>query len=287
MGQIRVQGGVLVGALVSGALATGMLGGAPTANATCASFFGIGNSADCSSTLLSGAIAIGTGATAHATGLFGAAFSTGTKAEAFTANAFTFATAVGDSAEADAEGIFGIATQLGANGFTQTFSPGNVGLNIAIGVSPGNTVFFGSVAEALGVGNVAVNLFGNGTTPDGNVVRAIGFVNVAANLGGDNNKVQARPFGPNQTAVLNLAFNAFGSGNTVKAGPGPVAIAGSIAQTGATVTKVGPGFNINGIRVPNTAAAGGGTKTSAPTATAVRTGQKNAAPAAARVGHKK
>lgn len=38
------------------------------------------------------------------------------------------------------------------------------------------------------------------------------------------------------------------------AGPGPLAIAGSIGQNGATVTKTGPGFNINGVRVFGAAA---------------------------------
>ena len=253
MDQIRVKGGVLLGALVSGALAAGALGAAPTADATCASFFGLGNGADCTSNLTSVAIAIGTGATAHADGLFGAAFSTGTKAEAFTENAFDFATAVGDSAEADAGGVFGISMQLGANGFTETFGPaafGNLGLNIAISVSPGNTAFFGSVVEADGVGNVAINLFGNGTTPSGHAVRASGIFSVATNIGGTNNKLRTGQGG----GALNQVFSIFGSGNTVKAGPGPFAIAGSIGQTGQTITKVGPGFNINGIVVGGAAA---------------------------------
>ena len=64
-------------AVALGVGATG-LGLAPTANATCASIFGIGNSADCTSTLFSGALAIGDGAVAHADGLFGAAFVVGT-----------------------------------------------------------------------------------------------------------------------------------------------------------------------------------------------------------------
>ena len=76
--QIRVKSGVLLGAVVSGALAAGTLTAAPTANATCASFWGIGNSADCTSKLFSVAIAIGGNAQAHADGLFGAAFSIGT-----------------------------------------------------------------------------------------------------------------------------------------------------------------------------------------------------------------
>lgn len=51
-----------------------------------------------------------------------------------------------------------------------------------------------------------------------------------------------------------MASNNFGSGNNVQAGPGPVAIAGSILQTGATVFKFGPGFNINGVKAGGAAA---------------------------------
>jgi hypothetical protein len=53
-------------AVAVGALATAGLGSAPSANATCASFFGIGNSADCTSSPTTIAIAIGNGAQAHA-----------------------------------------------------------------------------------------------------------------------------------------------------------------------------------------------------------------------------
>lgn len=70
MDQSRIKGGSLLGALVSGALVDGTLCGTPAANATCA-FFGIGNNADCTSTLFSAAIAIGPGAQAYAEGAFG------------------------------------------------------------------------------------------------------------------------------------------------------------------------------------------------------------------------
>jgi hypothetical protein len=52
-----------------------------------------------------------------------------------------------------------------------------------------------------------------------------------------------------------VAFNAFGSRNTVKAGPGPLAFAGSIFQNGATVIRAGTGFNINGLAIPGEPAA--------------------------------
>ena len=62
--------GALVACAVTGGLLAGAgLGGAPRANATCASFFGIGNSADCTSTLFSIAVALGDGASARADGV--------------------------------------------------------------------------------------------------------------------------------------------------------------------------------------------------------------------------
>jgi hypothetical protein len=134
-------------------------------------------------------------------------------------------------------------------------------LNVSFG-SPALTT-----AQATGFGNVAINLLSDGVTP-GMIygVSATGVLNVAADVGGNNNKAFSQ-------GTLNLAFNAFGSGNEVSAGPGPVAIAGSILQTGQTVTKVGPGFNINnGIVVGGAAAtpptAATGRHASTPTAAA-------------------
>ncbi len=80
----KVAAPLVATAVVSGVIAGAGLGLAPSANATCASFFGIGNSADCSSTLLSVAVAIGNGATAHADGLLGAAIVVGTNSKAST-----------------------------------------------------------------------------------------------------------------------------------------------------------------------------------------------------------
>ncbi len=71
-----ISGVLVAGAAATGVLAAAALGSAPSANASCASFFGLGNSADCSSTPLSIAIAIGNGASAHANGLFGGSLRT-------------------------------------------------------------------------------------------------------------------------------------------------------------------------------------------------------------------
>jgi hypothetical protein len=257
-----------------GALIASTLVNAPTANATCASFFGLGNSTACTSTPTSVAIAIGTNASAHADGLFGMAFAVG-NAHAYTLGAVNFATAVGDHTSSEAYGLGAIAVALGPNGDAYARGPGsppsaftNFGLNVAVNVSPGTTALGGSDVVAIGVGNVAVNLFGNGTTLFGIEVQAIGTLNSAVSLGGTNNKVYAW-----QGGNLSYAFSVLGSNNHVFAGPRPLAIAGSILQTGATITKQGPGFNINGFRVGGAAAT--------PPATAHTT------PAASGVAHRK
>jgi hypothetical protein len=270
----KLTGGMVLGAIAAGALATAGLSSAPTANATCASFFGINSGGNCTSSQTSIAIAIGTNAQAHATGLFGTAFAAGTQANASTADAFTFASAVGDRAYATSQGWFGIAAQLGPDGDTETFGsvPGGLGVNIALDVSLGSTVPDGVLVAAEGVGNLAVNLFGTGTVAFGQQVRPEGILNVAVTLGGTNNKVST-PLG---TGIANYAFSVLGSGNHVSAGPGPVAIAGSIGQNGATITKIGPGFNINGFAV------GGAAATQPPTAA---TGRHAATPTAAAGTH--
>ena len=84
----------LLAATVSGGfLASAGLWSAPPARATCLSAFGIGNSADCSSTLFGIAFALGDGAQAHAEGFFGASFAIGDSASATTRDAFTLASA--------------------------------------------------------------------------------------------------------------------------------------------------------------------------------------------------
>ena len=246
-------------AFVSGALAAGTLTGAPTANATCASFFGINNGGGCTSTPLSIAIGIGNGAVANAAGLFGAAFSVGNAATASTADAFTFATALGNKATATAKGLFGIATQVGT-GLSSTDGSGgvgNVGLNIALTVSAPNNTAPLNGAIAGGFGNIAVNLLG--TASPQNYVFAQGIADVGLSVGGYT------------TGVI--------------AGPGPFATAVSFLQTNTLVKKKGPGFNINGVIVVGGAAAVGSPKTSAPTATAVHTATKTAAAATATHTH--
>ena len=44
---------------------------------------------------------------------------------------------------------------------------------------------------------------------------------------------------------MNAGFNFFGRTNTVTAGPGPLALAGSVFQDGQTITRTNPGIAIN------------------------------------------
>jgi hypothetical protein len=243
-------------ALPIGALIATTLVNAPAANATCASFFGFNSGGECTSTPTSIAIAIGSGAKAHADGLFGTAFAVGTGANASTLGALTFATAIGDNTSGNAYGVVGIAMGLGPNGYAETLGMGsspssltNLGFNVALDVSLGTTVVAGSEVDAIGLGNVAVNLFGNGTTLYGHSVEAKGTLNGAVTLGGTNNIVYAY-----QDGSLNYAFSVFGSNNQVFAGPGPGAVAGSIGQTNASINRQGPGFHINGFSTGGAAA---------------------------------
>jgi hypothetical protein len=144
-------------------------------------------------------------------------------------------------------------------------SPTAIGFNFALNVSLGTTTPDGSEVAAVGIGNIAVNFLGNGTTLGGHVLVAQGNLNTATTLGGTNSKVEAGL----GTGTFNHAFSIFGTNNQVAAGPGPLAIAGSILQTGTTITKVGPGFNINGFTVGGAAAVN-----PTPTATTVSTTKK-------------
>jgi len=139
MDQIRViRDSALLGALVSGVLAAGTLTGGPAASATCASFFGIGNSADCTSGFSSIAIALGPNATATAQGILGAAVAIGAGADALTS--YNSATT---------QGILGAAVAIGTDAEAWTY--GNGSLSLAAG--PKERAFsFGTLSTALAVG---------------------------------------------------------------------------------------------------------------------------------------
>jgi hypothetical protein len=325
MNGIRPTGRALLGALVSGALATGAIGGAAPANADCFSIFGLGNGNGCTSSQTTYAIGIGSGAQASATGLFGGALAIGTNAQAtmspFGLSAFNFATAIGNDAIAQGyTTLFGIALQMGP-GTAATLGFGNIAVGIgegtgqsaavsglggiALQLGPGSASNIGAFSVAMGVspgstgqpltstggfGGLALNLFGDASTTASTSVTSTGFLSAAVNVLGRDNVVAVKS-DVGQNTLLNLAFGAFGSNNTVNAGPGTLAIAGSIFQRGATVAQQGPGFNINGFAVGREASAARGvrpvarTVAPAPAATARRAAAEAAhSPAATGAG---
>ena len=319
MNGIRPTGRALLGALVSGALATGAIGGAAPAEASCFSMFGLGNGNGCTSTLTTYAIGIGDGAVANAPTLFGGALAIGKNANASTVtigtSAFNFATAIGDNANASGYiSLFGVALQLG-EGTAATFGVGNIAVGVAQGLGNqaavsgvgsialqlgrGTSNNIGSLSVAVGVspfsagnpltsttgfGSLALNLFGDASAAGTTRVESNGFFNVASNILGNDNVVTAN--GP--IGLPNLAFNAFGDRNTVAAGPGPLAIAGSIFQRDATVEQPNTGFNINGRAVPGLASAPRpGVRPASAAATAQPSASKAvSSPGAAREGRK-
>jgi hypothetical protein len=125
---------------------------------------------------------------------------------------------------------------------------GNLAIDIA--TNAGNN---GSVAAAIGYGNVALDL-GSGFAT---VAEAIGSLSTGVNLFGTRSLAEAFDLkDPTDLTAgfANSAFSVFGSRNIVESGPGPFAIAGSVFQTGATVKKSGPGLNVNGLGVGGAAA---------------------------------
>ncbi|MCV7214318.1 hypothetical protein H7J51_03335 [Mycobacterium crocinum] len=231
----------LVAVLASGALWSAAVNSSGQASATCASVFGLGNSADCRSGFGSIATAVGSGATAFADGLFSTAIALGTNAVSYTDpnGLLQTAIAMGPSADAEAYGVLALAIQAGTNGAARAE---NGIANVAVNLSPST-----SFTLAKGSLNLAMNLFGRQAAGGSNITSALGTGNVALNLGGEND-VAAGEYAPDVPARGSFAFSLFGTGNTVAAVPGPFALAGSVGQSGATVTKSGPGFNINGIR---------------------------------------
>ena len=108
------------------------------------------------------------------------------------------------------------------------------------------TNFLGSgnnVTSTGGYFNGARNIVGGGNTlsaggPGSNL-------NFAINGGGSGNNISAG-FADGRSGSLNAGFNFFGGPNTVAAGPGPLALAGSIFRNGGLpITQTGPGIAIN------------------------------------------
>jgi hypothetical protein len=268
----------LLGTMIAGSLAATGLVSPASANASCVSFSGINVGSGCTSALFGVAAALGNGATADA-GAFSGAFSIGTGAQAKAAGTATLAAAAGPGSLARVDGGFlNTALAAGTTGgvdYAEAQAGASNGdfANLAVSLADSSYAYAGGFdPRTPGAGNVAVNLGkGNnvqaygflngalgvgGTKPYGfngnNIVAASGILNSASSFFGDLNTVNA---GTDPTAFANSAFNAFGSNNTVTAGTGPATLAGSLFTSNSTVTKSTFGVNINGIKVPNSAAA--------------------------------
>jgi hypothetical protein len=238
---------ILAAAMAACSVAAATLGPAPSANATCASFSGINLGSGCTSTLGGLAIALGPNATAIAAGFLSTAVGIGNSVIASAHGAFSLGIAGGTSSEAIAGNSQGtdlgnIAIALGDHAVAAAFSStGNGFGNIATNVGNHNEV------TAIGDLNVASTL-GKDT------VVAEGIANYASDVGGTGNTVEAVGGPGLKSPGFSTAFAFFSNGTVVLADPGPLAVAGSILQTGATVAKEGPGFNINGVKVGGAAA---------------------------------
>jgi hypothetical protein len=218
----KAVSGLFVATVATCHFAAAALGPAPTANADCVSFSGINLGSGCTSSFGGLAIALGVDATARATGFL------------------STATAIGTGASATAVGSLDMATALGK--YTYVYAGNPTGFaNRGVALGENSTTIAGG--QPGGIGNTATNL---GTYVN---AQAEGVLSSATDIssGGITTTVRAVGF-------ANNAFNVGGGGNSVVAEPGPLAVAGSFFQTGAKVTKVGPGFNINGIAVGGAAA---------------------------------
>lgn len=283
--------GVVGGTMMSAALAAAMWSPA-TANATCASLFGIGNSAECTSSLTSIAIALGPGATASATGLFTVALANG------------LGNTAGQTTVATADGSVNLAWGGGPNSAAVTHSNFSVAVvqgkrAVAVVGSVSGTDFFNAAVSlgsqgldippntgtytllVAGNGNLALDLAG-GQGDTGGVIEVYGTLNSAFNIGGQGNYLGAGTFaipaGPAKPSVLSTVFNLGGSGTIVSAIPGPFSLAGAIGQNGATIKQTGPGVNINNTLVLSAAAAGASKRAAA----AAKSASSNKRPASSR-----
>lgn len=150
---------------VSGALgAAGALGSAPTANATCASFSGIGNGNGCTTTNIGDlAIVVGSG-TAIASGGFNTSVAVGTFTYAEARGQFNTAIAVGDPGQNDFQGgnLVATAYTVGTLNRAITFGKGSLaeadggpGFNTApVGLHTAITLGNGSIAYAGELGGI-------------------------------------------------------------------------------------------------------------------------------------
>ena len=184
----KVEAAVTLAA--AGAAACAVLAAPGTANAACASFWGLGNSAQCTSTFGSVAIATGAGATASSTGI-GAAIALGDGSKANSDGFFTLALASGKNTSGTAAGVGSIAADIGDNSKPDSGRAVAVGwFNKAFNLGGDNIA---SITNGIGNNSVVNVGKGNrGTVEDGfsTGVYQIGNGNIGAGGGVQSNLVQ-------------------------------------------------------------------------------------------------
>jgi len=164
------------------------------------------------------------------------------------------------SAVVAADGFLNAAAQLGGTG-NQVYAQNGAAQAAAQLGGAGNQVYAqnGAAQAAAQLGGTGNQVYAqNGAAQaaaqlggTGNSVRsANGAVNAASQIGGDYNSVTSGGAG-GVDGYFTVAFSALSNGrgaleqNTVLAGPGPLAVAGSIGQYAANSVQSGPGININ------------------------------------------
>ena len=245
---MRVRDKAAAPAAFAAAVATAFAGllGAGDASAACASFWGMGNSAQCQSEVgsfaivthdtgsatavgIGGAISVG-GGTAFSDGLFTAALASGknTYARAFGVGSLAqdVANDQNTGSEATSRGWFNRALNYGNNNIARSFSgpqptvdleTGNIdiGNNTALNIGNGNGAGAGSVLSGLPGG------FSNGVYQfgDGNLGVATGALSNLIQVGDDNGTwpTEQKPLALNTAIGLFTTNNVFGNRNVSNA----------------------------------------------------------------------
>lgn len=242
-----------LGALTASALAAAAMGSVPVANATCASFFGIGSGGQCTSTLTSIAVAIGENAEAHAGGMLGAALTFGDSS-----SATTVASALGNLAVTFGNNNLTSAGGIGSVAFVSNSINQSVLAGVGDWMSGNIANFAGSFGGpeptevlAEGIGNLSFNLAGSGRIAGTGIglttLNVVGLnadlanaatLNGIANFTGNNISIA------NLGGIANLGFNFIGEDNVVTS-DGALAVAGTVGSVGQTVNQSGPGVNVS------------------------------------------
>jgi len=238
-------------AIAAGAVGLTGVGSIPAANATCASFFGIGNSANCTSTLTTIAVALGPNAQAHAGGVLGAAISIGDTTSATTAGLLNIAFTHGAHSTTYAGGTLAAALAVDAHDATVSAGTGpwsnNNWFNVAALV--GARTNEASDITVNGIGNLGVGFLSSGDIDaDGTgtvTVNALGPLNNLVNHGNLSNvsAFLAQETTVASTGTVSWAWDVIGVTDSVEANGG-FSVAGALAQENQTVIQNGPGVNL-------------------------------------------